>query len=179
MKVYESEIVIPLKRRPDLKPWFILLCISLPVMIGQFIYWAIWEHGMAASAGDIESSVFAFVFMLVTWGVLLTLCLRQMRAPLPYIRINHEGIFASEGSFLIRWTDIKELSPPTRRRSHFLRIVVRDIREVNSRANILSRTFLLAGIDERTLPVSMDELLTTIQERFATELREHSITIGR
>lgn len=178
MQIYEAEIVIPLKRRLDPKVWFIVSCTGLLLSIGQFIYWAIWEHGMAASAGDIESSIFAFVFMLVTWGVLLTLFFRQMRAPLPYIRINHEGIFTSEGSFLIRWTDIKELSPPTRQRSHFLRIVVRDIREVSARANIRSRTFLLAGIDERTLPISMDELLTTIQEHFATELREHSITIG-
>lgn len=34
------------------------------------------------------------------------------------------------------------------------------------------------GFSQRILPVSIDELLTTIQERFATELREHSIAIG-
>ncbi|MBO0791386.1 MAG: hypothetical protein J2P36_10610 [Ktedonobacteraceae bacterium] len=178
MQIVESEIVIPLKRQPDPKALVFLSVAALILIIGQFIYSStIPLFNKSTAARDIQSDVVAFVFMLVAFGVLLTVSIRQIRAPSPYLRVSHEGIFTSRGVFLIRWADIKELSAPTRGHSHHLRIVLRNIREVNARANLYSRSFILTGIDERTLPISIDELLTTIQERFATELHEHHITI--
>jgi len=148
--------------------------------------------------------LFALGIVLIVLAILLplidlltiTLRARSTRSP-HQVRINHEGIFTSRDSFLIKWGEIKELSPATFLGSPYLQIVPWDLTEVAERAKVSSGrllrfgvnlTLLLfgrskspapIGISQRALPISIDELLAAIQEHFAPQLLEHRITVRR
>ena len=133
----------------------------------------------------------ALVLMLLSYGILFTFLIRQLRAPSAYVRINHEGIFTSRDSFLIKWAEIQELSFATFRGLPYLRIVPWDLQEVAARAKASSRPSMRFGINvtlrlsprskspiglsQMVLPIPIHELLTAIQEQFGTQLREHHI----
>lgn len=207
MQVFESEIVIPLTYRPRVKAFFPLIG-ALLFFVLFFIIWIVEGFWLAAGASrfpDIQQNFYqemiigglVFAIILVLYGLFFSFIKRQKPASPPYIRIDHEGIFTSRASFLIRWAEIKELSPATFMGSPYLRIVPWDLAEVASRAKVssgrffrfwINLTLLLfgrskspapIGIYQIALPISIDGLLTTIQERFAPELHEHHIMVRR
>ena len=118
----------------------------------------------------------------------------QSRA-IGFVRINHEGIFTSRDSFLFKWVEIKELALSTFMGVPLLRIVPWDLTEVAGRAKAsvgpfyrfgINLTLMLfghskslapIGISQMALPISIDKLLTAIQEHFGAELHEYRITV--
>ncbi|EFH82779.1 STM3941 family protein [Ktedonobacter racemifer] len=192
MQVFQDEIVIPLITVQDQPtPKFIrsrLFWIALVFGIGFFSVRIFLR--LAADTQEMMFDIWGLVFLLLMCGALLTQLIRKLRSHSSYLHINHKGIFTSRDSFLIRWAEIKALSPSTFMGSPFLMIVLWNREEVLSRSKVALNPFtrftlfrylnssLPFGFSQRILPISIDELLTTIQERFATELREHSIAIG-
>lgn len=216
MQVFEAEIVIPLtaqrplpgkreKRSP--RRQFLFICFECAFMLGLGIFLLLsssglkTSHGAPAPGADV---LFALCIVLIVLAILLllitlltiTLQARSTRSP-HQVRINHEGIFTSRDSFLIKWAEIKELSPATFLGSPYLQIVPWDLAEVAERAKVSSGRFLHfeinltlllfgrskspapIGISQRVLPISIDELLTAIQERFASELHEYQVVVRR
>jgi hypothetical protein len=131
---------------------------------------------------------------------------RRSRVQPHQLRINQEGIFCNLPVFstLIPWDEIAALVPYT---YHFLGdypvlgIVPRDynalitrtiekhakhawqkawyhlLDSINTWFSHGSNALTPIHVYESTLPISIDELLATIQERFAVELCEHHVTI--
>jgi hypothetical protein len=139
-------------------------------------------------------------------ALLLLLQARRLRTP-HHIRINQEGIFYSYYLFtFVKWDEIAAFVPHKGNNAggpFVLSIVLRDettviarFLEANSK-NIWQKTlycFLTRAslwfshtsnapsplsLHQSVLPLSIDELITAIQERFATELREYHITFGQ
>lgn len=205
MQVFEFEIVIPLMHKPRVKT-FLPPVGALVFFALFFFFWIVEGLWLAAGASrfpDIQQNFhqqmiiggIVFAVVLVLYGLFFSFIKRQKRTPPPYVRVNQEGIFTSRDSFLIKWAEIKELSPATFMGSSYLRIVPWNLAEVASRAKASSGRFLRFGINftlllfgrskapvpigisQMALPISIDELLTAIQEHFDTELREHHILV--
>ena len=216
MQVFEAEIVIPLtthrplpvkreKRSP--RRQLLFTCFESAFMLGLGIFLLLSSSGLKTSHGAPAPGtnvLFALCIVLIVLAILLplltlltiTLQARSARSS-HQVRINHEGIFTSRDSFLIKWAEIKELSPATFLGSPYLQIVPWDLAEVAERAKVSSGRFLRFGINltlllfgrskspapigisQKVLPIAIDELLTTIQERFAPELHEHHIIVRR
>lgn len=216
MQVFETEIVIPLtahmplplkrgKRSP--RRQLLFACMESAFGIGFGIFLLLSSSGLKTSHGAPAPGtnvLFALCIVLIVLAILLplislltiTLQARSTRSP-HQVSINHEGIFTSRDSFLIKWAEIKELSPATFLGSPYLQIVPWDLAEVAERAKVssgrslrfgINLTLLLfghskspapIGLSQRVLPISIDELLTAIQERFASELNEHHIVVRR
>ena len=131
---------------------------------------------------------------------------RRSDSLLRQIRINQEGIFCGLPVFetLITWDEIAVIAPYTLKfLGHYpvLGIIPRDYKALITRTieehaknawlrtwyhlldNIntyfLHRSNALAYINiyQYKLPISIDEFITVIYERFAVELREHQVTV--
>lgn len=176
-------------------------------MLGLGIFFLLFFSGLKTSHGAPAPGtnvLVALCIVLIVLAILLpliallTITLQARSTHSPHqVRINHEGIFTSRDSFLIKWAEIKELSPAMFLGSPYLQIVPWDLAEVAKRAKVSSGRFqrfginltvLLfgrskslapIGISQVVLPISIDELLTAIQERFASELQEHHIVVQR
>jgi hypothetical protein len=204
MQITESEIVIPLKYKERLKAPLIILCGFLAYFIALCIFLINLTLKQTSSQfPDIRNDahntmlfeVCAFIFIVILYSMLFAFFIRRLRAPSPYVCINHEGIFTSRDSFLIKWREIRELSLATFMGSPYLRIVPWNGEEIATRAKASSRlsmrfaidaTVMLfrrskspapIGLSQMVLPISIQELLVAIQEHFGTELREHHILI--
>ncbi len=215
MQVIESEIVIPLKYKSNLKGSLIVLCVMLVYFVGLSLFLIIMASQAAAKAKvtfandpvmaeDIAHQwitqeiwgIIMLVLMLFLYCIVFTFMIRKLRAPSPYVRISHEGVFTSRDSLLIKWAEIKELSLAIFMGSPYLRIVPWNVEEVAARAKASSRPLIRFGINitlmffrhaksrapiglsQRALPISINELLTAIEEQFGAELREHHILVG-
>ena len=206
MQVVDSEIVIPLKYKPRLKKILIRSCVFLVFLVGIFTYLILLSSYTAARTSRfpeiqntthtimVLSIVFLFLILLF-YGLLFIYLIRKLRGPSPQLRINREGIFTSHDSFLIRWEEVKELSPSTYMSYPLLRIIPWDSESLVSRAKASSgrlRCFLIdisqfiarrstslapLAIPQQALPISIGELMTAIQEHFAPELRKYHITM--
>lgn len=206
MQVAESEIVIAVSYKSYYRRLFLVSSVSVVCFIGLFIFTMnILLQADANASGlpafqesfrqGIGVSVGLLVFILMLYSIFLIILTRRIRVPSPDLRISHEGIFTSPNAFLIRWSEIRELSQATFMGSPSLQIVLRNGEAVASRAKASTRPsvrFLLPlavrsvrpwksatlmAVSQMALPVSIDELLTTIQEHLAPELREHHITV--
>ncbi len=207
MQVLESEIVIPLAYRSRTKTWFPPIG-TLVFLVFFFIIWigeGLWLAAGASRFPDIQQNFHqgmiigsvVFVVILILYGLVFAFRTRQKHTSPPYVRINHEGIFTSRDSLLIKWAEIKALSPATFLGTPYLQVVPWNLAEVASRAKRSSGRFLrfgihltlllfgrmkspaTIGISQMALPISIGELLAAIQEHFAPELLEHRITVGR
>lgn len=216
MQIMESEIILPLKYKALSKGSFIFLGGLLVYVVALDLFLLNMASQAAARAKVTFASdpalaqniahqwtteeiwiIAALVLELLIYGLFFAFQVRKLRTPSPSVRINREGIFTSRDSLLIKWAEIKELSPATFMGSPYLRIVPWNLAEVASRAKRSSGRFLRFGINltlllfgrskspapiglsQRALPISIDELLTAIQERFASELQEHHIVVRR
>jgi|SRR5579859_5927298 len=130
---------------------------------------------------------------------------RNSHAPVAHLSISHQGIFICNFLFVfIRWDEISALVPysqDSKGAPRRLGIVLQDSKAVlarfleeNSR-NFWQRalySFLvkisawflrfskapsLLYIGQEVLPISIDELVMALQERFATELCEYHISV--
>ncbi|MBA2678903.1 MAG: hypothetical protein H0U76_10990 [Ktedonobacteraceae bacterium] len=145
-----------------------------------------------------QEVVFGTVFlvlMLLVYGLFFVGTIRRLRGPSAQLRISHEGIFTSFDAFLLRWEEIKELSPAIFLGYPLLRIVPCDAESVVARASVSARglrrlllnlnwlitrdskTLSPLNISQRALPISIDELMAAIQEHFAIELRAYHVTV--
>lgn len=205
MQVLESAIVISLIDKPHAKTFFpprsalLFLTLFFLLWIGE----GLWLATGASRFPDIQQNFYhemiigglVFAGILTLYGA-FAFRKRDKRTTPPYVRIDQEGIFTSRDSFLFKWAEIKELSLTTYMGSPFLRIVPWNLAEVASRAKRSSGPFLRFGINltlllfgrsksppiglgQVALPIPIDEMLTAIQERFASELREHHIMVRR
>lgn len=130
---------------------------------------------------------------------------RTSHAPLSYLSISHEGIFLSHILFVfVPWNEIAALVPYWKNNEgnpQYLGIVLRDEKMVRKRfiqenaRNSWQRalySFLVGvnawllrlgrapsslSIDQDSIPISIDELIMAIREKFAAELREYHIPI--
>lgn len=203
MQIAESEIVIAVTYRSYYKRVFLISSVAVVCFIGLFIVMMNRLVSTGANIGHLpafqerfhqEILVFTgfLVFILVLYSLTLIILIRQTRVPSPDLRINQEGIYTSPSALLIRWSEIRVISRASILGSPYLQIVLCKRDGVISRAKASSRPSVrwsiplalmtskspvLMAVTQLALPVSVDELLTTIQEHFAPELREHHITV--
>lgn len=135
----------------------------------------------------------------------LTKGFRTSHTPVAHLSISHQGIFLCNFLFVfIRWDEISALVPysqDSKGAYQHLGIVLRDTETVlarfleeNSR-NIWQKALYsilikpsvwlfhfskdpsLLFLSQEVLPISIDELVMALQERFATELSEYHISV--
>src|ERR1700737_2521510 len=113
MQVFESEIVIPLMYKPRVKTFFPPVG-ALVFFALFFVLWIVEGFWLAAGASrfpDIQQNFhqemiiggIVCAVILVLYGILFSFINRQKHTPSPYVRVNHEGIFTSRDSYLIKW----------------------------------------------------------------------------
>lgn len=204
MQVMEAEIVLRLKYKARLKSALLFQCIMVVFFVSFYSWLIVSSFRMTASPfSDLQEAARQDVMIFLLVGFLVLFCyvmyiafvIRQLRAPDPYVRISHQGIFTSRDPFLITWAEIQELSLATFLGVPYLRIVPRNVQEVAARAKAASRASVRFGIalnllffrfskssapigfPQTALPISLDELFAVIQEHFGTQLREHRILV--
>ncbi|MDQ2905926.1 MAG: hypothetical protein M3Y81_20580 [Chloroflexota bacterium] len=206
MQVIDSEIVITFKYKSRLRNSLILSCVVCVFSVGGIFYLLVSAAQMATRESrfpDFQNEahqevVFGTIFlvlMLLVYGLFFVDTIRKLRGPSAQLRISHEGIFMLFDAFLMRWEEIKEVSPSIFLGYPLLRIVPCDAESVVARASASARGFrslLLKlnwlitrdsktlsplNISQRALPISIDELISAIQEHFAIELRAYHITV--
>lgn len=137
------------------------------------------------------------VLFLALYGLLVLSYRYRMRGADSVFRVTQEGISICPNALLIRWSEIKTLS---QRKlpligMAYLQVVLHSgagvytrvqassaspfVRRSIALAVLLSRTPSLTAVVGPALPISIEELLTTIQEQFAPYLREHHILVER
>ncbi len=204
MQVTDTEILLPFKLNNSLsnRDMISFLGIGGIVMLGIGMFWLI------ADWGQIPEILLPILLIGLAILFLLSLVM-LLQYERYFIRIDHEGFFFSHlfGVALVptvvKWSEISTLLPYTLtslgRSITALGIVPHDpealiARLVNGRSrNFLShfvaqinlffyrRSSVLTplNIPQVILPISIDELIAMIQERFAAELREYHITVRR
>ena len=139
--------------------------------------------------------------LLLVYGWYVTWAIRQLRAPVPTLRVSHDGFFFS---VLMRWEEISAIFPYSAPLAGLVvGIVVRDEDALLARAigtnasGVLDHFFLRMGqqvntwffrcipgyrarvnIPQSLLPLSVHVLLAEMRTRFATELQAYQIMVG-
>lgn len=147
--------------------------------------------------------VFGLFFCTLLIALLLPMLIRSVRAGPWELRINHEGIFCCLIlPMFIEWHEITALVTFSQGIDMDLRIVVENEMTASTRfleEHVLYRwerpyyRFLMKMgiwfshsipdipsaifVSQRVLPLSIDDLVTVIRERFASELHEYHIPI--
>ena len=194
---------IPLSRRDILS-----LCIAGIFMLGGGIFLLIPHGGLIPITNESPLSILLIILsilILLPSTALLAMSLQgeSMHSP-RFVRIDHEGIFFSYLlPTVVKWSEISMLTPYTTRtylgsRSVALGIAPQDPENILARItdkrsmNFLSHFLMKADLyfyhrsnkpsplilPQMLLPISIDELIAMIQERFANELREHHVVVS-
>ncbi|HLV99034.1 MAG TPA: hypothetical protein VKT82_10180 [Ktedonobacterales bacterium] len=159
---------------------------------------AIQEQARETRQQGIMEFAVGLVLLLALYGLFALLIRDRMRNTDTAFRATQEGIYTSPNALLIRWSEIRTLSYRVLplMGSAYLRVVlwrgtgvyaralassaspsVRISLALASLTAFLSPSPTLVVVVEAALPISLEELLTTIQEQFALQLREHHIQI--
>lgn len=207
MQVTETEIILPfsVKRGIPLSRRDLLsLCLIGFALLGVGLFWLIPHGGPIPTAGGDSLAfvciVLAILFLLPSVTALV-LFQRGERSP-QGVHITHEGIlFAHLFPTVVAWSEISALVPyrwtymgrpltvlgvvphdpeaiiaryiEKRSRNVFIRFLAKSNIAISRRANTLTPLH----IPQAMVPITIDELLAMIQERFADELREHHIAV--
>ncbi len=182
------------------------LCLIGFLLLSAGVFFLIPHKGLIPTTGEEPLAIFlivlAIMFLLPSISA-LAIMLRgeSSRAP-RFVRIDHEGIFFSHLlPVVVKWSEISTLVPYTwtylgsyhadlgiiplnseaiidyiveNRSKNFLSMILSKINlYLFSRSNALTPL----NIPQVFLPITIDELITMIQERFADELSESHITV--
>jgi hypothetical protein len=182
------------------------LCVGSIFMPGVGIFLLIPHGGLIPTTGEGPLSLLLIVLSILVLLPSLTALAIVLQGDSSrssrFVRINHEGVFFTHlFPTVVKWSEISTLVPYTRtylgHRQTALGGVPQDPEAIIARIldersrNFLSRFFSRINrylyrrsnalsplpIPQVMVPISIDELIALIQERFANELSEHHVTI--
>lgn len=184
----------------------ISLCLMGIFLLGAGVFFLIPHEGLIPTTGEGPLAIFFLVlsilFLLPSIIALAMIRPGDRSRSSRFVRIDHEGfLFLYLFPTVVQWSEISSLVPYTRaylgRPYAELAIVPKDPEAILARIidersrgffshflariNVYfyrrSKTLSPLKVPQVILPVSVDELIAMIQERFANELREHRVAI--
>jgi hypothetical protein len=203
MQINKTEILLPLNVKKSLSRKYLLsmgiigFCI---LGLGLFLLASRGEPIPTASERLFPIFLISFAGLILLLSTIALILIRQHEQHV--VRINHDGfLFPQLLSTGVKWSEISALVPYTQiylgQQVTALAIVPQDTEKLLSRIfedrsrSFLSRFFSKLNlsfylrshafspllIPQAISPISIDELISVIQEQFARELSEHHVAI--